>query len=414
MRDTIASFGLNRVPRLRDGDYDVAMLRMDDFDIRKPVSQETQWAVPKNAKTQEQLATICIGMVKICCIMSRILQVAYDENPVGQIGTLYSDQELNASESMPTPNKTQMDIHRLRLCEEELRKWKEEMPADALHQSPTPSVSLPHEQALLLQRAMLSMLYYAAALTLYKPRILISSAIHIMEQNTISSGQDVSRRMIRHASASVNTIVMDLYKADLMRFLPATGISCLIPVSISHAFDMKSSDENTRREGFQRLEECKQALGELADAHIAAQWAVNFLDFVASRIQRLRASHSRVTGMMSGEIRWNFQSQPQQAGGFRAITPFSEESHSLLNETSGMFAMDELAAPNPARTQDVLPAVVEKRSSNSSHSAVDFSNTINFPETWLNFAGPSDAMLDMDWVDHNDLLPNLNSLHPKY
>jgi len=399
MRDTIASFGLNRVPRLRDGDYEVAMLGIDDFDICEPTSPRPQWLVRKDVETQKQLATICIGMAKVCCIMSRILQVAYDENPIGQIGTLYSNQELNATEKMPTPKKTQMEIHRLRLCEAELRKWKEETPADVLHQSPTPSVSLLHEQALLIQRAMLSMLYYAAILSLHKPSILVNSSTHTLEQNTSSGSQDASRRMIRYASALTNKIVMDLYQADLMRLLPSTGISCLIPVSISHVFDMRSSNENTRREGIQRLEECKQALGELADAHIAAEWAINFLTFVASRIERKGISYVRMTGMMSGEIKWNYQSEPQLARSVQAITPPSDENHGLPNDSGDIFAMFDLAALEPSRTRHFLPALVDEQQSNSANSVDDFSNTINFPEMWLNFAGSSDTMLDMDWVN---------------
>src|ERR1700733_13597921 len=89
--------------------------------------------------------------------------------------------------------------------------------------------------------------------------------------------------MVREAAAQVNSIVMDIYQADLTKYLPATGISCLFPVSISHIFDMESGDPMVRREGRHRLEECKQALRELADAHIAAEWAVNLLTYVESR-----------------------------------------------------------------------------------------------------------------------------------
>lgn len=410
MRDTIASFGLNRVPRLRDCDFNVAMLTLADFEIYEPASPETQWAVPKDVGTQKQLASICIGMAKICYVLGKVLQVAYDENSAGHIGTLYSNQDLDAADTMPAPNKTHMEIQRLRSCEEELRKWKEEMPEDALHQSPIPNFSLLHEQACLLQRAMLSMLYYTAILSLHKPRILMSSSVHVMEQIAVSNGPYASRRMIRYASTMTNKIVMDLYQADLMRLLPATGISCLIPVSISHVLDMRSFDENTRREGFQRLEECKQALRELADAHIAAQWAVNFLTFVASQNNHTSVSHTRVSGMMSGEIKWNFQSQSQSAVGAQNLTPPSEGNHSLSNEMFGVF---DLATPGPLHTQNAVTVSLDKQLSNFANPTDDFSDTIYFPEMWLNLAGASDTVLDMDWVDHSGLLPDPNSTNPQ-
>jgi hypothetical protein len=53
---------------------------------------------------------------------------------------------------------------------------------------------------------------------------------------------------------------------------------------MSHILDMKSRDAIIRRTGAQRLQECKQAIRELVDGHFAAEWAVNFLNCVESKV----------------------------------------------------------------------------------------------------------------------------------
>ncbi|KAH8821883.1 fungal-specific transcription factor domain-containing protein [Xylogone sp. PMI_703] len=397
MRDTIASFGLNRAPRIADSDHDISVLTLDDFEIYQPYSPETRWALPRDFKRQRQLALICIRMSKICTILSKVLQLAYNEDPGGRTGTLYSNQELNASEITPPPAKPQIDIQKLSLCEEELRTWKEETPEELLHQSPTPSVDSPNEQAPLLHRAMLSMMYFTTLLSLHRPCVLTSSVTRPGEQHTAPVGSDTSRQMIRYAAALTNKLVMDLYQADLMRLLPATGISSLIPVSISHVFDMKSGDENIRREGSQRLEECKQALRELADAHIAAEWAVNFLSFVASQVKLTSNNpRRRIPGMIRGEIKWNVQTQAQSTE--IASAPqrnFEPPQKALTSRISGTDASESSQAW-ALQYQDILHCPTVPSPSDHAPSPDNLSNMINFPEIWLDFTASVDNIMDIN------------------
>ena len=74
MRDTIASFGTRRPPRVEDSDFDVTMLTLDDFDVQEPELQNMKWTTAKTADQKRLLATICIEMVKLTRIMSRIFK----------------------------------------------------------------------------------------------------------------------------------------------------------------------------------------------------------------------------------------------------------------------------------------------------------------------------------------------------
>jgi hypothetical protein len=204
--------------------------------------------------------------------------------------------------------------------------------------------------------------------------------------------------------------VMDLYQGDLVRHLPATGISCLIPVSISHVNDLNCADALIRREGAQRLEECKQVLRELADTHIVAEWAINFLSFAASQARYRGTVRRKVPGMMSGEVKWNLQDQQQSPEQGIPAWPTAQQGQRNLSQTELNMAVASFSAQiADARLSEVnQPANVDQISlgnttttSSSALSPDDFSNTISFPEIWLDFTGISETMLDMDWVNNN-------------
>jgi hypothetical protein len=234
------------------------MLTVEDFDLMPLASEMSQWNTANSAAQQHQLAIIFIEQVKLCRIISKILQAAFSEDLVGHIGAFFRKGEFEG-----LSQRNQVDSRELALCEQELRKWREEVPGEVLYTPPAPS-SAKADHALLVHQAMLSLLYFTALLSVHRP----SAAAHT------NCGK------IRQAALQSNIIFMDLYKLDIMRLMPATAISCLLPVAISHVHDIRSMDHRIQREGQRQLEECKQVLRELSDAHVAAEWGVNFLTFI--------------------------------------------------------------------------------------------------------------------------------------
>ncbi|KEF52113.1 uncharacterized protein A1O9_11739 [Exophiala aquamarina CBS 119918] len=289
-RDTLTTLAGNRAPRVKDSDFNVPELTLGDFHIHEPNSVTTPWDVSRDANSQTQLAIICIAMSKICRIISHILELAFRENSLGQTGILYPKEEFDTSANDLDPQAPRKDF-KLHACEEELRCWRDEVPEEALHCSPSPIVALPHEQAPFLHRAIVSCLYFMAKFSLNRPSVFFDKTAL-----TPKSGQpQPSQRRMRSAAGSINKIMIDLCKVDLMRSLPSTAICCIVASSMCHIADIKSVEEDIRQYGVRRIEECKQALLELADSHLSAKWAANFLTFAASHFTR--TSHRTMIGL---------------------------------------------------------------------------------------------------------------------
>lgn len=399
IRDTIASFGTNRPPRVRDSDFEVAPLTLDDFEFIESRSTNVRMIGAQDLTVQKQLATLCVQMVGICRIIGRVLQSAYAETSMGNIDTLFFN-------SLPKSGRTVVDPQKLKKIEEDFRQWKNNVPPGVLHASPTPSPSMEHEQAPLLHRAMLSMLYHTGLIMLHRQRASPSTEEMLDEQSASLAPEEAPRAIVRRAAAQVNSIVMDIYQADLMKYLPATGISCLFPVSISHVFDMKTDDPILRREGRHRLEECKQALRELADAHIAAEWAVNFLTYVESQVNAPTPSNRKLKGMISGEIQWAGTTPP--LGADNVQTRVRQEVEQPRDVTNGIFAVDgagqsfeAIAQPSAALHENLIPA--NGATSDLTSTPDTFPDLINFPQMWLNFAEAQGNSPGTGWLE-NDII----------
>lgn len=410
MRDTIVSLGLNRPPRVKDSDFDVASLTPDDFDFHVPQNSGAGLAAIQDTEKQHQLASTCIAMASICLIIGRIFTTAYTESASGHIAILYSTRGAESPQNaLEYRQAAQVDIASFDILEEQLRQWKFETPKEALHLSPTPSPSLKHEQAPLLHRALVSMLYFTALTVLHRARATLENPPVRLES---PNGQDHPRHIVRAAAYEVNKIVMDLYQADLMRYIPATGISCLVSISRSHICDMRSTNPTIRREGRQRLEECKQALRELTDAHIAAEWAVNLFTYVDSHIKSQGTTSRRLLGTASGEVQLTGQGNQQN---LCPAKPPQPKEHITGKYTTGTSLSNVVVAGTPDMPQTFSTAPI------SAHLAQLFeparypavapdtsSDLMDFSEMWLDFTAGFGEMPENDWIDSTDLAMSLH------
>lgn len=274
MRDRLIALGMRRPTRIKTQDYDVPMLTLDDFDIAPIPNTVTciplDCRIARDVGMQRQLAIMCIEKAKLCLCISHVLSKQYcvlnnNQGPLNDRTTM-----------MLLPKKLDPEKCEVKACDEELQKWVDELPEDAKYSDTSSG-----DDCIDLHRALLHMIFFTTLSALHRPQVLPS--YHGDNPATPKSPNgagllDVSRRNVRRAASAITSIAQRLDSLDLVRYLPTTGVTVLLPAVIIHLLDIKAPEEETRRASLRGFCQCMQVMGKLRDLYAAADYSTAFLE----------------------------------------------------------------------------------------------------------------------------------------
>lgn len=273
MRDRLIAIGMRRPMRINDGDFDVSMLEISDFETDALPAEITRMlgGCPSVRDTSKRvtLAKMCISLTKLCVCISRVLAVQYSTlgHKIG--ATQETTMRLVPRKCAAEPS----DVIR---CDAQLGQWYEELPSNLHYFGPDFQVQNPTNdgEVINLHRALLTGVYLTAISALHRPQILPSTPNVVIAPEL----REMSRRKVREAANNITEMYKELYAHDLIRYLPNTGVTCLLPAIIIHLLDIKSTDSDTRQSSIRKFQFCMQALQRLREMYASADFAFSFLD----------------------------------------------------------------------------------------------------------------------------------------
>jgi len=275
MRDRLIALGMRRPTRIKTEDFDVPMLTLDDFELA-PLPDSISCLPPdcrvaRDVDMQRQLAIMCIEKAKLCLCISHVLSKQYC--------VLNNNQGLlnDRTTMMLLPKKLDPETSEVKTCDEELQKWVKELPEEAKY-----SDELTGEKPLDLHRSLLHMVFFTTLSALHRPQVLPSAqggAVTSPSKGALGSDLlDVSRRNVRRAASAITSIAQKLDSVDLVKYLPTTGVTVLLPAIIIHLLDIKAPEEETRRSSLRGFCQCMAVMGKLRDLYAAADYSTAFLE----------------------------------------------------------------------------------------------------------------------------------------
>lgn len=275
MRDRLIALGMRRPTRIKSEDFDVPMLTLDDFELAAiPDSVSCVPAdcrVARDVGLQRQLAIMCIEKARLCLCISHVLSKQYC--------VLNNNQGLQNDRTtmMLLPKKLDPETTEVRTSDEELQNWVKELKDEAKY-----SDKFTGENSLDVNRALLHMVFFTTLSALHRPQVLPSShggpASVPARTNIASDVLDVSRRNVRRAASAITSIAQRLDQANLVKYLPTTGVTVLLPAIIIHLLDIKAPEEDTRRASLRGFCQCMAVMGKLRDLYAAADYSTAFLE----------------------------------------------------------------------------------------------------------------------------------------
>jgi hypothetical protein len=278
MRDRLVALGMRRPTRIKDQDFDVPMLTLEDFEIEPLASDNLSisldCALIRDVKMQEELATMCIAKAKLCLIISHVLSAQYSVLVRDQ--GMAQGQEGNTRSSVMLFPKKLDQTDEVKSCDQELNDWIQNLDPQFIYRPPTSADVVRGRGSFVVQLALLHMVYFATVSALHRPQVLPSVETSSLQK--FRDLQDVSRKKVREASREITRMSLGLHNLKLERYLPTTGVTVLLPAIIIHLLDIKSCSESTRDAALQGFCQCMLVLEKLRDNYAAADYAVQFLE----------------------------------------------------------------------------------------------------------------------------------------
>jgi hypothetical protein len=271
MRDRLIALGMRRPTRIKDEDYDVPMITLDDFEIEAiPDSISCvplDCLVARDIDRQRQLAILCIQKAKLCLCISQVLSKQYC--------VLNNNQGManDRTTMMLLPKKLDPEAGEVKTCDEALQGWLDELPPEATHPD-----SFIGDAPMDLSRALLHMVYYTTVSALHRPQIFPVNQGPVSQNAAAVQLLELSRIKVREAAQKITSLAQDLDAHGLVKYLPTTGVTVLLPAIIIHLLDIKAPNEETRRSSLRGFCQCMNVVYKLRDMYAAADYSIAFLD----------------------------------------------------------------------------------------------------------------------------------------
>ncbi|KAI1618989.1 transcriptional regulatory protein [Exophiala viscosa] len=273
MRDRLIAIGMRRPMRINKGDFDVPMLGLSDFETEPLPTELTRLLggcpAVKDISTRVTLAKMCMALADLCMCITQVLAVQYSTlgHKIG--ATQETTMRLVPKKSAADP----CDVIR---CDGELEEWYKNLSPSLRFFAPgsrdCPSTN--DGDIINLHRALLTGIYLTAVSALHRPQILPSAPTVVVAPEL----RELSKRKVREAADDITNMYRDLFAHDLIRFLPNTGVTCLLPAIIIHLLDIKSTDAAVRQASIRKFQFCMQALQRLREMYASADFSFSFLD----------------------------------------------------------------------------------------------------------------------------------------
>ncbi|KIW89886.1 uncharacterized protein Z519_09315 [Cladophialophora bantiana CBS 173.52] len=434
-REIIAAFDLRRAPRFTIAVEDISTITPDDFthpEAGSVTGSGMNW--PPDAPSH-LLACLSVEYIKLNQILGKILSITCHRRTGNKIFGAHLTQAARNSNTMPW-NERQKVIDDLIACNQELATWRKQVPIDLWHSGPLPDDPSEWSVATASHRAILCMMYNMAVMTIHRPQAL---PLETYQPNhtgvTERDRKHLARSRVRHAAQEITKVAMDFFNADLLNFLPATVVSCIMPVSIHHSFDTFSDDNTIRNQASRQLDECKAMLYTLAERQFAPSWVLKTIEYILSRARRRERSSQ--DGSKSGDRRMDDTSNTRSAPG--QTTGPRNTSNTYLDQRAAFNAQGASSLPplfggdgNPASerpdhasrameltsmTGMVLPGETQTEgvghfndiSLQDARSAIPSSSVMDFPllsdaggfgaleDSWFDLAGIPDSVTGSNW-----------------
>ncbi|KAK3618634.1 hypothetical protein LTR56_024520 [Elasticomyces elasticus] len=281
VRDRLLALSMRKPPRIKNEDFDVPMLGLDDFDFQPlpPALAHVhgEFNSATNPANRRNLAKLCIEQARLCVCIGDVLSVQYLA-----FGEASSSDDEGVVRLKPRGHSRAAGSSQVIECDQELEQWRHDLPADCQQRTPRTEDSTEGHDCdhIFVHRLLLFMIYSATVSALHRPQVRSDMATDLMAKSL----ENVSRQRIKTAAIDVTRSAQQLEDRNLTRFLPPIGVAVLMPAIMLHLLESKSNDALVKDVGFDRFYQCQRILQRLQESYTSAHVAFSLVELAKAKV----------------------------------------------------------------------------------------------------------------------------------
>lgn len=255
MRDRLISLGMKRRSRIRDDDFNVAMLEPADFrseylDGRKPARTDFVCSYFHDENRRTTLARVCIAQVSLCRCLKPSMASQLTIRP-GDISM------LSAMDGM-LPANGQF----LAACHRDLLEWYDELYHGDKYQPISASdIHADGSANLELNRAVLHMIYYTGVLALHLSRVY--------DPGLPVSDIELSKVFVQHSAKCISEMTRNIEEHGLNRFLPTSAVGTTIAAIMVHLLELGGTLQANTLHAQENYHRCKRVMQSMKEIYFS-------------------------------------------------------------------------------------------------------------------------------------------------
>ena len=242
--------------------------------------------------TRRTLAALCIEQAKLCICIGRVLSLQFLESSEALRST---DEDVMMLR--PRVSGCAAELAKVIECDQQLVAWYDGLPADCQHEIRGQDPADEHRGCddLLVHRILLRMLYSTTVCTLHRPQIRPNMATDPMAKSI----HRVSCQNVKGAASDIARLAQELDDREMAGFLPPVGVTVLLPAMVVHLLEIRSGDENVRKTGWSRFDQCRKVLQRLQESYPSADVAFALLQLASAKVSPVTRPNTQQEGVHS-------------------------------------------------------------------------------------------------------------------
>lgn len=282
IRDRLIALGTRRPMRIRDDDYEISMLSLQDFDC-EPLDESLARFFDRRRSVQDVdpetcLPLMCIELAKLCICIGHVLSSQY--TTLGR-RSLWTKTLMVVPKQDLEPSAAALELERY---DRELAEWYQALHPDVSKVARS-SVS---ERSLCnctyWHWTVVDMLRLTLISLLHRPQSLRPFPTNATTNTSRSTDLlKASRVKLKAAARELTRLAHRVLHHNQIRYLPTSGVPALLSASLSHLLDSESQDDDVRDASIYRLDQTVQVLKQLREIYASAESAINYLGMVVRK-----------------------------------------------------------------------------------------------------------------------------------